>query len=122
MKIKHIRIILIVVIGILCILTAFFATRCYILGDQLDEVNTIIANQHTNERVLMFTKLFISKVLQSGSEVDFETRLQLENSVREIKDEQILESWNKFVNSKTESEAQGEVKALLDLLIKKISA
>jgi hypothetical protein len=44
----------------------------------------------------------------------------LETAVRDLKDEEILNQWQKFVDSKTETEAQKEVKNLLELLINKI--
>ena len=73
-----------------------------------------------NEKVLNFLSLFIEKVLKAEKEVDFETRLKLENDVREIGDKEILDQWNKFVNSQTETEAQQNVKDLLELLVNKI--
>jgi hypothetical protein len=73
-----------------------------------------------NEKVLNFLSLFIENVLKAEKEVDFETRLKLENDVREIGDKEILDQWNKFVNSQTETEAQQNVKDLLELLVNKI--
>ena len=77
--------------------------------------------QKINAKTLNFTKLFIKEVLKAKTEIDFETRLKLENTVRNIGDEEILKQWNEFLNSKTESEAQDRVKNLLDLLVGKIS-
>ncbi len=74
-------------------------------------------SQKTNEKVLDFTKLFIEKVLKAETEVDFETRLKLENAVRNLGDEEILTQWQKFTESKTEAEAQEEVKNLLEMLL-----
>ncbi len=71
--------------------------------------------------VLNFIKFFIEKVLKAENEVDFETRLKLKNAVRNLSDEEILNQWNKFVESKTENEAQEEAKNLLEMLINKIS-
>lgn len=73
-----------------------------------------------NEKIVNFTKLFIEKVLKSEGEVDFETRLTLENSVRAIGDEEILNQWEKFTESDTERQAQIEVKNLLEMLVSKI--
>jgi len=72
-----------------------------------------------NQRTLEFLSLFIKKVLKAEKEVDFDTRLMLENKVRELNDKEILEAWNKFVNSKSEDEAQKNVKDLLDILVDK---
>lgn len=74
-----------------------------------------------NKKALDFLKLFVKEVLKAEKEVDFETRLKLENSVREIGDKEVLEIWQKFVESQTEEEAQRNVKDLLEILAKKIS-
>lgn len=73
-----------------------------------------------NEKILNFTKMFIKKVLQAETEVDFETRLVLENAVRELKDAEIMAAWQDFTKSKTEAEAQDAVKKLLGILVEKI--
>ena len=82
--------------------------------------NKLLIYQH-NEKILNFTKLFIEKVLQAQEEVSFEDRLRLENAVRDLNNKDILDQWNKFTTSKTETQAQTEVKNLLELLINKIS-
>lgn len=72
------------------------------------------------ERIVNFTKLFIKKVLVVEGEVDFETRLELENAVRALNDEEIKQQWQKFIESSSEEDAQGQVKVLLSLLMKRI--
>jgi len=52
--------------------------------------------------------------------LDFETRLSLENSVRDLNDPEIMAEWQNFTNSKTEADAQTSVKTLLGILISKI--
>jgi len=74
-----------------------------------------------DQKVLNFTKLFISKVLKADGEVSFEDRLLLENTVRAINDKTIFNQWQKFINAKTALEAQIEVKNLLEMLVNKIS-
>ncbi|MFC1613147.1 hypothetical protein ACFL23_02330 [Patescibacteria group bacterium] len=69
-----------------------------------------------------FTKLFIEKVLQAEQEVDFETRLKLENGVRDLGDANILAEWEKFINSEDADGAQNAVKNLLAILVEKIDA
>jgi hypothetical protein len=83
-------------------------------------VAVVLQNQVFNDKVLVFTKLFIEKVLKTDKEVDFETRLKLENSVRDLNNEEILAKWQKFTESKTEEEAQIEVKDLLQMLVNNI--
>ncbi|MBU4332178.1 hypothetical protein KKD19_05955 [Patescibacteria group bacterium] len=58
-------------------------------------------------------------MLKAETEIDFETRLNLENAVRNLDDEEILSQWNKFVNSGNEIQAQVEVKNLLEALVHK---
>lgn len=74
-----------------------------------------------NQKVLAFTSLFIDQVLRAEGEVDFETRLKLENSIRAIGDQELLTQWRRFVESADEAAAQVEVKALLALLVDKLS-
>jgi hypothetical protein len=84
------------------------------------EVEIISQNQVFNDKVLLFTQLFIEKVLKTETEVNFETRLKLENLVRELNNEEILNKWQKFIESETEVEAQIEVKDLLQILVNSI--
>jgi len=98
----------------------FFGLKYSAVQKELKLTQTSLETQKTNEKVLDFAKLFIEKVLKAETEIDFETRLKLENAVRNLGDEEILEQWNKFVNSKTEAEAQEQVKNLLEMLVNKI--
>jgi len=86
------------------------------------EVEVSLHNQVLNDKVLAFTNLFIDKVLTSNTEVDFDTRLKLENSIRELENKNILTQWQKFTASKTEADAQIEVKNLLQMLVNNIHA
>lgn len=64
--------------------------------------------------------MFINDVLKSEGEVNFETRLKLENAVRNLQDEEILAQWQKFTNTQKEADAQTEVKVFLEMLVNKI--
>lgn len=89
---------------------------------KLDESkSTLQFSENKNEKILNFLKLIIKDILKSEKEVDFETRLKLENAVREIKDNEILDQWQKFTQSQTEESAQKNFKDLLELLINKIT-
>ncbi len=85
------------------------------------EVEIIKQKQRFNDNVLAFYKFFIDKVLNPDEDVDFETRLKLESSVRDLNDQQIFDQWQKFTASQNEDEAKKEVKNLLRLLVDKIS-
>ena len=98
----------------------FLGIKYFLVVKELRQTQAALQTQKTNEKVLEFAKLFIKEVLKAEKEVDFETRLKLENAVRNLDDEEILKQWSEFVNSKTESEAQNQVKNLLELLVSKI--
>lgn len=100
----------------------FFGTNSFQAQKKFEERQQIVHAQVLNEKVLDFSRMFIYNVLQAEKEVDFEIRLKLENSVRSIGDEDILEQWQKFIASKDEVQAQKEVKNLLSLLLSKIRA
>lgn len=90
---------------------------------QAQEIHALqkqVAKQQTNGKIVNFLNLFIQKVLEANSDISFDDRLQLENEVRSLNDQQILGQWDKFVNSKTVEDAQLQVKNLLQLLVSKI--
>jgi hypothetical protein len=115
------RTIVIAVVLVLLAANIVFLIKYSALQKEFIETKKLVESQQINEKTLNFTKLFIDKVLKAEGEVSFEDRLQLENSVRNLEDEQILTYWNNFVESKTPEEAQNEGRNLLDALIKKIS-
>jgi len=98
----------------------FFYIRYNSLQDELRRTQAVVETQKLNDKVLEFTKLFIKDVLEAETEVDFETRLKIENAVRNLDDEEVLAQWQKFVGSETEIEAQDNVKSLLETLVNKI--
>jgi hypothetical protein len=114
------RIVIIIIIGALLIGNVFFAFNYYFAFKELQEVKATESKTTLNTKVVDFTSLFIKKVLQANTEVDFETRLSLENSVRDLNDPEIMAEWQNFTNSKTEADAQTSVKTLLGILISKI--
>ena len=98
----------------------FFGVKYSTVQKELKITQTVLETQKINERILDFTRFFIKEVLKAEAEIDFETRLKLETAVRNLKDEEILAQWQKFVESKTEIEAQKAVKNLLETLMRKI--
>lgn len=117
---KKKSLIFIVVIGLLIVGNIYLASNYSSSSKELSAVKKENESFHKNDKVISFARLFIDNVLKSGKEVDFDTRLKLENAVRAIKDDEILAEWNNFTKSQTEADAQIEVKKLLDLLMKKI--
>lgn len=114
---KHI---VLVLVGALVIVGVFFAYNYFSVSQELQTLKNTQSKTELNEKVLNFASLFIEKVLQANTEVDFETRLSLENAVRDLKDEQIMSEWQNFTVSKTEADAQNSVKKLLGILVSKI--
>ncbi len=114
------RIVFGVVIGALVLGNVLFFIRQNTIATQLKNAEVVIESRQYNEKTLTFTRLFIEKVLKAEGEISFEDRLQLENSVRDLKDEAVISAWNEFVSSKTEAAAQEAVKNLLGLLIERI--
>jgi hypothetical protein len=111
------KILNIIIITILLVGNIFFGVKYFMIQK---ENNSILENQKTNDKVLAFTELFVEKVLKAETEVSFETRLQLENMVRDLNNEAILTEWQNFTQSKTELEAQTSVKNLLEILVNNI--
>ena len=114
---KKTRLILIIAFGALLIVAVYFILKTYSLSKALSIAKTDIASVQKNDKVIDFTRVFIEKVLNADREVDFNTRLQLENDVRNLKDDEILAGWQKFTESKTNNEAAENVKELLKILI-----
>ena len=83
------------VILILFATNAFFAFELAKTQKELGQFKITLENNQKNEQVLNFNRLFIEKILKSDEEVDFETRLELENAVRNLKDNEILNQWNR---------------------------
>jgi len=117
---KKIKLVMYVVIILLIGMNVLFIVKYNSARKASSEAVSALENQKVNEKVLEFTELFIDKVIRAQGEIDFETRLKLEEAVRKIGDEAILAQWQKFVGSNTSGDAQAEVKELLWILIKKI--
>ena len=100
-----------------------FATMYFQTAKELEGSKIALSTQRYNAKYLDFLKMFIKLVIKSDKEVDFETRLKLENTVRQLKeeynDQEVLLQWQKFVASTNESEAQKNVKDLLSMLVDK---
>tara|TARA_Y100000310_G_scaffold191145_1_gene191144 strand:+ start:1827 stop:2198 length:372 start_codon:yes stop_codon:yes gene_type:complete len=109
-----------IIIAVLLLISLYSFFRFISIRSDLVTLQNEVVQQETNESIIGFTNLFIEQVLQTESEIDFESRLELENTVREIEDEEILEVWRAFVESRTEQEAQDNVVTLLIILINKI--
>lgn len=98
-----------------------FGVNYFFTKQELKTTQNSLSAQRFNTKVINFNRLFVQKVLKAETDVSIEDRLKLENTVRELKDQEILDQWQKFTGANTEKQAQQEVKNLLDLLVQKIS-
>ena len=114
------RFLTIIIILVLIAGNVFFALNYYQSSKALQSVKSTEQGSTYNQKVISFASMFIKKVLQANTEVDFETRLSLENAVRDLNDTQIMAEWQNFTASKTQADAQNSVKKLLGILIDKI--
>ncbi|MFA6485974.1 MAG: hypothetical protein WCT40_01235 [Candidatus Magasanikbacteria bacterium] len=92
----------------------------YSLNKDYKGLQAYANSQRTQIQTVEFLKLFVKRVLKAQGEVDFETRLKLENAVRDLGDANVLAKWQAFVNSANEVDAQKNVKDLLEVLVDKI--
>ncbi len=97
-----------------------FAVKYFSANKELAQAKTANAVIQKNQKILEFNKLFIEKVLKTGKEIGFDSRLQLENAVRGLNDQEILDYWQKFTASKDPAEAQKNVLILLEALAEKL--
>lgn len=104
----------------LVLISGFLGVKYASTLRELKGARSIAESRIMNDKVLLFTRTFIEKILKSEKEVSFEDRLRLENAVRDLNDKEILDRWTAFTSSQTEREAQENVKDLLDTLTKKI--
>lgn len=109
------------VIVILIISNVFFIIKFLNSQKELRGAKMSVANVEEGEgKFLAFGQLFIKDVLEAENEIDFETRLKLENAVRDLNDEELLNQWKLFVASQDEASAQKEIRNLLKILMNKI--
>ncbi len=114
------RIFFIIILGLLVIGNVYFGLNYFYTNSDLQVLKGNEAKSVLNEKVLNFTGMFVNKVLQANTSVDFDTRLSLENAVRDLNDPEIMTEWESFTASKTQADAQNSVKKLLGLLVSKI--
>lgn len=112
--------ILLGLVAVLLIGNIFFIFKSSSLSKKLSVRETQTEVSARNEKIIQFFGLFVDKVLKSDQEIDFDTRLSLENSVRATGDSDLFKQWQNFTNSKTEEGAQVEVKNLLGLIAEKL--
>lgn len=110
-----------VVIVLLLISNIFFVWQSLSYKSSNIILQSKISEQQTNNKIMFFTKTFITKVLNSTGEVSFEDRLQLENLSKEINDAEISSAWKAFTESKTSTDVEKNFYNLLQILLNKIT-
>lgn len=108
-----------IIIIILLATNLFLSVKYFNTNKELKETKSITVFQERT-KFTEFNKVFISEVLQAKSEVNYDTRLKLDEIVKDINDKELTEQWQKFTNSKTEKEAQDETVKLLGLVAEKM--
>jgi hypothetical protein len=84
-----------------------------------------LQEQNTTDKsieISRFLKLFINVVLDldSNESISYDDRLNLENSIRSIKDVDLLRQWNAFVDSADANTAQKNAIILMKELTNKL--
>jgi len=111
----------IVISSIIVILTISLSVNI-ILGFTILNQYTLLKQtgyKKINQNVLEFRDSFLKNIILSDKEVDFDTRLELETSVRNLNDVDILKQWQKFTKSQLKEDVSSEAEKLLNLLIEK---
>jgi hypothetical protein len=114
------RLAVIIIISVLAAAVIYLSIQNFLLVKELNFLKANYKAQQTNEKAAAFAKLFVDKILLSSGTINFEDRLQLENSVRNLADKEIFEKWQQFTASKGDAETQKIVGGILELLINKI--
>jgi len=109
-----------IIIVILLIGNIFLGIKYFNTDKELKEAISITTAQEERTKFTEFNKVFITEVLQSKSEVSYSTRVELDETIKNINDEGLTQQWKKFTNSQTEEEAQDETIKLLKLLAEKM--
>jgi hypothetical protein len=110
--------ILILLVVLLCISVVANGWMIYLI---YQSVNTF-QSQKNNNSVLSFTSMFVEKVLMADKEIDFDTRLELETTVRSLNNQQIFDQWQAFTKAETKEDASQQAKQLLNLLVRNIKS
>ena len=115
------KVLIIILIVAISLTVVWLVTEYFLLSSQLKTAESNLKIQEANQKAATFERLFIDKVLLSTGTIGFEDRLELENAVRGINDQEIFSQWQQFTNSKSNSDTQKIVGNILKLLVDKIS-
>jgi hypothetical protein len=108
------------IIVVLLVGNIIFAQLYFSNNQQSSDTGQSMTGMRQEKKVLTFLKLFVDKVLKAEEEVSFNDRLILENAVRELDDDRIMVKWQAFVDSKDSSQAQDNLRNLLEVLVNSV--
>jgi len=112
---------LIAIVGlILSVGIIFLSSQLFIYKAESLNAEKKIQAQQTNEKILIFTKMFVDKIFRRNPEASFEDRLELENAIRDLNNQEIFDQWRKFTSSVGDDDAQAQAVNLFNLLLNNI--
>ena len=108
------------IIIILLLSNLFLGVKYFNANKELKGTISVTTVQEERTKFTEFNRTFISEVLQAKSEVNYDTRLKLDEMIKDINDQELTAQWQKFTDSKTEEEAQDETVKLLGFLAERM--
>ena len=110
-----------ILVLILLVGNIFFAYQ-YISVLNSNKNESVAGGQKTtqHEQITNFNKFFVQTVLNSKGGISSDDRIKLENDMIQIHDQDLLKSWNEFVNSKDDKTSQLNAMKLFQLLADKM--
>jgi hypothetical protein len=117
---NKLRLLIITIIAVSVALNVYLLVHVFLLSSELRDSKESFQIQQRDEKVLNFMKLFVNIILQGDSVVSFDDRLNLENAVRAINDQEIFDEWKEFTESSSSEKTQQIVGNLFNLLVEKL--
>lgn len=109
------EIILIAILFVVLVCNAYFGYEYVSAQKNIAGISEIFL---ASTKIFSFQKIFVEKVLKAGGEVSYKDRLELESSVQNTNNQDIINAWHSFLASETEEQAQDRVLYLLGLFSK----
>ena len=113
------------IIAIIVALTALNLTLAWqwiATAQQTEKLNQEVIRNDKNHKIVVFTQLLTDTVLNQDKEIAFEDRLELEQAVRNLNDQEIFDQWQLFTKSTSDAETQKNFIDLIKLLLSKVGS
>ena len=111
----------VIVLSLMVVVIIMLSVWCFFLAKEANSQKVLLRDQEACGKAVVFARLFVDKVLLSSGTINFDDRLELENAVRAVNDQEVFSEWQKFTVSKNDGEAQKIVGNMLKLIIDKIA-